>query len=170
MGQSKRLQKIKRGLVRVEVSGLSRDGRVDRASDELAGALHELGDHQEIDKFKAANAYIAARKSGASHELACQRAAQHIGKSTSYANDLVQAYRQDQADGIADYFDHWRARCASLDEALLKVAREWGFGDGKADRRGRAEGRGIEDLRALLASEGRDVSASMLKAGRRRRS
>ena len=76
--------------------------------------------------------------------------------------------RTDNASSIAWELDFWRRRMP-LDSALLKVMRNWGFGDGKADKEGRTSrnaGRGIQDLKALLERRGFDLSGSRLKARR----
>lgn len=157
-GRSNRLARIQRDVEHFDVQGGTREN--------FARLLADTGGQLELVKFKAHNAYIAARRAGASHEIAKSRAAARVRLAERRVEELIQEMRLDQQDIVAREFDHWLTKGLPLDEALLRTARNWGFGDGKADHKGRTRGRGIEDLKALLRRQGRDVSGSRLRATR----
>jgi hypothetical protein len=166
-GPSKRLAQLRRHAQAMTVEGNGLTGAA--AQEALAVNLHESGDYGEIAKFRAFQAYRAARQAGQPHDLACEAAAAHIGSTAYYANDLVQESRRDDAAAIVLTYDMRRRKGDTVDEALLHTMREWGFGDGRADRQGRVSGRGLKDLKDLLNSHGRDLSGSKLRPKRTRR-
>jgi hypothetical protein len=160
MTTKKRLDRIRADVAGMEVKGVS--------SEEFARLLHETGGQLDIVKQKALRAYGDAQRAGAPHELACELAGKAINLGARRAGELVNEVRNEAAQCIALEFDHW-LRKMPLDPALLRVARNWGYGDGRADKDGRTSlnaGRGIEDLKALLERQGCDLSGSRLKARR----
>jgi transcriptional regulator with XRE-family HTH domain len=112
--------------------------------------------------------YIARRQAGDSQAFALEQVANQLGVSASTVDKWMRAVWHERAPEMAEEYRLFRiVKGLSIDEALLRIGRLYGFGDGTIE--GARTQTGFSELRSYLRNCGvAELDQSTLRSPRQR--
>jgi len=120
----------------------------------------------EIRQFMALVFCTHFKAKGATHDEAIAGAAEKVSRGIDAVRSWLKAGQRARDAEMALEYREFRKRF-TINESLLKCMRGWGYGDGKADARGRFAG--LDHVKQALKKQGiAEVARTSLKAKRER--